>query len=77
MTDVTVADLIGSAADQSPEAFRQTFDQLMHDKVVAALDVRKQEVAAGYFADEVDADEEITDEIENEEEDGQDTETDA
>ena len=45
MSEVTLADLIGNAAEQQPEAFRQSFDQLMHDKVVAALDVKKQEVA--------------------------------
>lgn len=73
MENVTVADLIGNAAEQSPEAFRQTFDQLMHDKVVAAIEVRKQEVAANYFS--ADAEEEL--ETENEEQDGQDTETDA
>lgn len=72
MDNVTVADLIGNAAEQSPEAFRQTFDQLMHDKVVAAIEVKKQDVAASYFS----ADEEEL-ETENEEQDGQDTETDA
>ena len=73
MENVTVADLIGNAAEQSPEAFRQTFDQLMHDKVVAAIEVKKQDVAASYFS--ADAEEEL--ETENEEQDGQDTETDA
>lgn len=73
MSEVTVADLIGNAADQSPEAFRQTFDQLMHDKVVAALDVKKQEIAASYFTRA----EQDTQDIENEDQDGQDTQTDA
>lgn len=76
MSEVTIADLIGNAADQSPEAFRQTFDQLMHDRVVAALDTRKQEVAAKYF--DQSADEEQDDEtLETGETDGQDAETDA
>ena len=47
---VTVADSIGHAADQSPEQFRQTFDELMHDRIVAALDTKKQEVASSYFS---------------------------
>ena len=76
MSEVTIADLIGNAADQSPEAFRQTFDQLMHDRVVDALDVRKQEVAAKYFNQS--ADEEEQDEtLETGDTDGQDAETDA
>jgi hypothetical protein len=81
MSENTVADLIGHAAEQSPEAFRQTFDQLMHDRVVAALDVKKQEIASSYFADEI-GDEEGEEDInvdteENEDTDGQDAETDA
>lgn len=76
MSEVTVADLIGNAADQSPEAFRQTFDQLMHDRVVAALDVRKQEVATSYFNPSAD-NEESEETIEDEDTDGQDPETDA
>ena len=74
MSEVTVADLISNAADQSPEAFRQTFDHLMHDRVVAALDVKKQEIAANYFSAEEDT--QVTD-TENEDQDGQDTQTDA
>lgn len=73
MSEVTVADLIGHAADQSAEGFRQTFDQLMHDRVVAALDVKKQEIAANYFAAPV----EDTPDTGNEDQDGQDTQTDA
>lgn len=74
MSEVTVADLISNAADQSPEAFRQTFDELMHDRVVAALDVKKQEIAANYFSAEQDSQDSDT---ENEDQDGQDTQTDA
>lgn len=74
MSEVTVADLISNAAEQSPEAFRQTFDQLMHDRVVAALDVKKQEIAASYFSAEKDTQDLDTD---NEDQDGQDAQTDA
>lgn len=79
MSEVTVADLIGQAAEQSPEGFRQTFDQLMHDRVVAALDAKKQEVAASYFAAEQDDDSEENnlDTEEDEDSNGQDAETDA
>lgn len=69
MSEVTVADLIGNAADQSPEAFKQTFDQLMQDKIVAALDVRKQEVAASYFSsaeEELEDDQEETEDTDGE-----------
>jgi phosphoribosylformimino-5-aminoimidazole carboxamide ribonucleotide (ProFAR) isomerase len=74
MSEVTVADLIGQAAEQSPEGFRQTFDQLMHDKVVAAIDARKQEVASNYFNAQSNEPELDT---EDEDTDGQDAETDA
>ena len=76
MSDITVSDLVGQAADGTPEQFRSTFDQLIKDKIGAALEVKKQEVAASYFnpaAPEEDSEDTITDEEEN----GQDTETDA
>lgn len=76
MSEVTIADLIGQAAEQQPETFRQTFDQLMHDRVVDALEIRKQEVAANYFNQEAETDEEEL-EIDDEDDNGQDPETDA
>lgn len=73
MSETTIADMIGFAADKQPEAFNKAFNDVMMDKVVAALDAKKQEVAASYF--NASAEEELEDS--NEEENGQDAETDA
>lgn len=76
MSDITVSDLIAQAAEQQPEQFRTTFDELMMGKIAGALEVKKQEVASRYFnsgAPEEDTEDTITDE----EQDGQDPETDA
>jgi len=75
MSDITVSDLVGHAAEGQPEQFRSTFDQLIMDKIGAALEVKKQEVAASYFNSAAPEDSEDT--ITDEEENGQDTETDA
>lgn len=76
MSDITVSDLIAHAAEQQPEQFRSTFDQLMVDKIASAIDIKKQEVASRYFNSEEPA-EDTEETITDEEQDGQDTETDA
>lgn len=79
MSEVTVSDLIGAAAEQSPEAFKHTFNQLMQDKILDALDAKKQEVAASYF-NSAEADTSVEQELEtqeNEDQDGQNTQTDS
>lgn len=58
----TIHDLVVSALDQKPDEFAQGFDSLLVDRLRAAVDNRKQEIAQNMFADsndfENDADQE-------------------
>lgn len=76
MSEYTVADMIGSVLEKQPDQFKSTFNDLMVDKITAALEIKKQEVAKGYF-DTTEEDSETNLETETEEQDGQDSETDA
>ena len=44
-----VTDLIIHAADQRPSEFEATFDSLLKDRLIAAVENRKQEVAQAMF----------------------------
>ena len=72
MAEYATADLIGSVMEKDPEQFRAVFDDLMADKISAAIEIKRQDVAQKYF----DTSDQET-EIETEEQDGQDSETDA
>lgn len=76
MSDYDVTDLVAFALDKQPDQFKTAFDSVMANKVGAAIELKKQEVAQNYMADEEDIDdsseEETTDETEDE--DGQDPE---
>lgn len=75
MSDYDVTDLVAFALDKQPDQFKTAFDSVMADKVGAALELKKQEVAQNYMSDEEELEnssEETTDETEDE--DGQDTE---
>jgi hypothetical protein len=76
MSEYTVADMIGSVLEKQPDQFKSTFNDLMVDKITAALEIKKQEVAKGYF-DTTEEESETNLETETEEQDGQDSETDA
>lgn len=52
MTDVTVNNLVQSAAQQNAVDFRSAFDAMMLDKVAAAIDAKKHEIAQSYFEKE-------------------------
>jgi len=49
MNDVTVHDLIAHAYDQKPIEFQSTFNNLIADRLVKAIDDRKVEVAQTMF----------------------------
>lgn len=49
MSDVTVSNLIQSAAQQNAVDFRTAFDALMLDKIASAVETKKQEIAQSYF----------------------------
>ena len=44
-----VTDLIIHAADQKPSEFESTFGSLMRDRLVSAVENRKQEIAQAMF----------------------------
>ena len=49
MSEYTVADMIGNVLEKQPDQFKSTFNDLMVDKITAALEIKKQEVAKEYF----------------------------
>ena len=46
-----IQDLVISALEQKPEEFAVGFDSILVDKLRAAIDNRKQEIAQNMFAD--------------------------
>lgn len=48
--ETQMIDLIQQAADGNPAKFQDTFNSLIADKVVAAIQAKKIEVAQNYFA---------------------------
>lgn len=44
-----VTDLIVHAADQKPSEFESTFDSLLKDRLLAAVQNRKEEIAQSMF----------------------------
>lgn len=52
MSDFTIDDMIASAIDKKPETFKDAFNSIMAAKVAAAVEAKKQEVAAQMFNDE-------------------------
>lgn len=81
MSDYTISDMISSAARSSPSEFQTAFNNLMLDRIAAAVDQKKIEFAQHYFSQDDDS-EEANDNTEedttedNEENTDEDTETD-
>lgn len=50
--DVNVSELIQQAKDEKASDFQTTFNNLMLDKVAAAIEAKRQEVAKAFFAPE-------------------------
>ena len=78
MTDnaYNVTDLIKFSAGQNPIDFEQAFNSLMVDRIQAAVDAKKVEVAQNMFAGEAETEEEFeSEESEPELEDNNDGET--
>lgn len=44
-----LAALVQHAAEQNPSKFREVFDDAIQDKLVAAIQAKKVEVAQNYF----------------------------
>lgn len=45
-----ISDMIRFAAENNPVAFQDAFERAIADKVVAAVDAKRIEVAQNYFA---------------------------
>lgn len=56
MSDPT--DLVLHALDQKAVDFKNTFDELIQDKLVDAIDARKQDIAKNLFNKEVEVEDE-------------------
>jgi len=76
-TAYTVNDLLAFAHEQKPLDFETTFKSIMADKMVAAIDAKKVEIASSLYSssDEVDSEEETdeAEEVENESEEQEET----
>jgi hypothetical protein len=76
-TTYTVNDLLAFAHEQKPLDFETTFKSIMADKMVAAIDAKKVEIASSLYSssDEVDNEEETdeAEEVENESEEQEET----
>jgi hypothetical protein len=71
MSDVTTMDLVNYAAENQPDQFRTAFNELIADKIAAAIEARRQEIASNYLSDDEEID---NNEQEIEGQDGQNSE---
>jgi hypothetical protein len=69
--EVSVQDLISLSYEQKPIEFQQAFNDLLSDRVAAAVNARKVEIASSLYSGETDGEEEtVTDtDITDQEED--------
>lgn len=75
-TAYTVTDLLSFAYDQKPIDFENAFKSVMADKMVAAIDAKKLEIASSLYSSTEETDEEETveaDEIETDSEEQEET----
>jgi hypothetical protein len=74
-TEYNTTDMIHYAIDQKPIDFENTFKSLINDKLVAAIDAKKMEIASRLYSnDESESDDESEEYIETEEETSEDQE---
>lgn len=75
MTEISarIADLINFSSNQKPLEFGATFNEILRNKVTAAIDIKKTEIASRMFNapevedDDEDQEQEIDSEVEAEE----------
>ena len=80
MSDVqfTIADMVRSARGENPSEFQTAFDAIILDKIAAAVETKKADIAQNYFnADETEEEEESSDTVTNEEDSNENTEATA
>ena len=75
MSEFTIDDMIGAALEKRPDDFRTAFNDVMHSKLAAAVDQRKQEVAQSYLAQPEEDSEESEEETEEQGEDSTEEDT--
>lgn len=81
MSEFTISDMIDSANRSSPSDFQSTFNNVLLDKIAAAIEQKRLEVAQTYFSsgeesEDIDTESEDNETTEdNEENTDEDTET--
>lgn len=73
--EYTVQDMVGAIRSDSPSGFQNAFADLVLDKIAAAVDAKRQEVAQNYFNTEVESQEAEHTDDQNEEQTDENTQT--
>lgn len=79
MSDVqfTIADMVRSARGENPSEFQTAFDTIILDKIAAAVETKKADIAQNYFNADETEEEESSDTVTNEEDSNENTEATA
>lgn len=79
MSDVqfTIADMVRSARGENPSEFQTAFDAIILDKIAAAVETKKADIAQNYFNADETEEEESSDTVTNEEDSNENTEATA
>ncbi len=79
MSDVqfTIADMVRSARGENPSDFQSAFDAVILDKIAAAVETKKADIAQNYFNADETEEEESSDTVTNEEDSNENTEATA
>ena len=79
MSDVqfTIADMVRSARGENPSEFQTAFDAIILDKIAAAVETKKADIAQNYFNADETEEEESSDTVTNEDDSNENTEATA
>ena len=61
MSDYKTSDIISFAIQQKPIEFENAFKTLIHDKLVDAIDMKKQEISKSLFNAQYDIEDDVED----------------
>lgn len=73
MSDDAIEDMMSHVLERQPDQFNAAFNDAMLERIAAALDAKKQEVAQNYFNSSGEEEDDTNIEQENEEQNGQDS----
>lgn len=79
-TEINFSDMIAAAKAESPSEFQDVFNRMMLDKVAAAVEAEKVNIAQSFFNNETQTEQESSEEdesINNEDKSDEDTEATA